>query len=287
MKVIPIASAYAEPQTSFCKCLLLVDGPSSDPDVVAAITSLDQPLVVDGITYRPGVDFSDLVSASGLAVDNLDLTIIPDNDEALDADLMAGKWDNLRFMIFEVNFRDPDGGMNVLKRGTTGVAKVNDGTWSIELRSLKQALQQTFVQVTSKTCRYRLFSVRMPDGLCFVDPAPFTKTGTVDSSSGPRTFTDAARAEADDYFGEGSVLFTGGENEGYERKVKSFAAGVFVFSTPFPFAIGAGDTYSAQAGCRKRLTEDCIAKFDNVLNFGGEPHIVGIDSITADPEVGG
>jgi hypothetical protein len=45
-----------------------------------------------------------------------------------------------------------------------------------------------------------------------------------------------------------------------------------------------GDTYSVHAGCRKRLAEDCLAKFDNVLNFQGEPHRPTVDDLTASPE---
>jgi len=38
------------------------------------------------------------------------------------------------------------------------------------------------------------------------------------------------------------------------------------------------------AGCRKRLDEDCRLKFDNVLNFQGEPHRPTVDAITETPE---
>ena len=50
-----------------------------------------------------------------------------------------------------------------------------------------------------------------------------------------------------------------------------------------PAAVQVGDTFSIVAGCRKRL-EDCRDKFDNVLNFRGEPHRPGVDALTAAPE---
>jgi hypothetical protein len=38
-----------------------------------------------------------------------------------------------------------------------------------------------------------------------------------------------------------------------------------------------GDQYRAIAGCDKRLPT-CIA-YDNVANFGGEPHVPGVDKL--------
>jgi hypothetical protein len=52
-----------------------------------------------------------------------------------------------------------------------------------------------------------------------------------------------------------------------------------------PYAIQIGDTFSAVAGCQKRLAEDCGTKFSNVVNFGGEPHLPGIDALTSPPVV--
>ncbi len=49
--------------------------------------------------------------------------------------------------------------------------------------------------------------------------------------------------------------------------------------------IQVGDTFDVIAGCRKRLTEDCKVKFNNVLNFQGEPHLPGIDRLTAMADV--
>ena len=45
----------------------------------------------------------------------------------------------------------------------------------------------------------------------------------------------------------------------------------------------AGDEFRAMAGCGKRVLEDCRDKFDNVVNFQGEPHRPGVDQLTAPP----
>ena len=86
------------------------------------------------------------------------------------------------------------------------------------------------------------------------------------------------------WFAEGILTFTSGANAGLSQKVKSYdALGNFVLSLPMYSNLTVGDAFSVVAGCRKRLAEDCFAKFDNVLNFQGEPHLPGIDNLTAPP----
>jgi uncharacterized phage protein (TIGR02218 family) len=151
-----------------------------------------------------------------------------------------------------------------------------------ELLTLRQILQQPVGSVVQPTCRYRLGSTAMPDGLCMIDLDDWTVTGTVDSAASTYEFTDAARAEADDWFAEGVITWTSGLNAGLSQKVRaSTAAGVISLSLPMVQAIQTGDTYSMHAGCLKRHLEDCRDKFDNILNFGGEPHLPGQDRLTA------
>jgi hypothetical protein len=53
---------------------------------------------------------------------------------------------------------------------------------------------------------------------------------------------------------------------------------------PMMGTIEVGDTFIPTVGCRKRLEEDCRDKFDNVLNFVGEPHRRGINNLTSRPD---
>ncbi len=153
------------------------------------------------------------------------------------------------------------------------------GRYVVEFRSLTQALQQTQGIVTSKTCRARL-----GDSRCTKDLTSFTYSSTVTAAASSQVFTDAARAEADDWFAEGIVTFLTGDNAGLSQQVKAFAGRVFTLSLPMPFPVQVGDTFTAIAGCRRRLEEDCRDKFDNVVNFQGEPHLPGQDALSKPAE---
>lgn len=91
----------------------------------------------------------------------------------------------------------------------------------------------------------------------------------------------ALPAFSDGYFSEGILTWLTGTNSGLSHKVKSsLTDGSITLSLPMLSTAAVDDTFSVIAGCQKRLT-DCSTKFDNVLNFQGEPHLPGIDQLTA------
>ena len=280
-----LAAHYALDSTTLCQCVRFELAEAHTDASVFAYTTAQVDVEVDGLTYLagPGLDIGEIASAAGMAVDNLELTILPDDDGGTitRADLLTGKWNGAAFEIFETSFVDPSIGVNILKTGTLGEVRLDRGRFVVELRSLAQALQQPLGAVTSKTCRYRL-----GDAGCTLALGPFTHAGTVSAVTSQQVFTASALAQAADYFVEGTVEFTSGDNDGYTQKCKVFTSGkVFTLSLPMPYAIQIGDTFSAVAGCQKRLAEDCATKFSNVLNFGGEPHLPGIDALTSPPVV--
>lgn len=252
---------------------------------VFGVTSADKSETISGVRYlsTPGLNVASLVSTAGFDVDNTEVQILATGDVVTKADILAGRWDGAEFVLFRYNWANPSDGIDIVKRGRFGNLQPKRGVYVAEMRGLRQALQQPVGATLQPTCRYRLGSTAMPDGLCKKDLTTFTKTGTVDSVQSAYQFTDAARNEADTYFNEGLLTWgPGSANEGIQCKVRSStAAGVIVLSLPLVFTIAVGDAYTIVAGCMKRLDEDCKTKFNNVLNFGGEPHVPGADALTA------
>ena len=287
MKTLPalLAPQYSSAGSTLCQCLKMT---LRDGTIVGA-TSIDKVLFVGADTYQPWLQVSDLVSTATLGVDNLELTVVTD-DVSLMSDLEAGRYDNASFYLFETNYLSPTDGVNGLKRGTTGEAKITDtGRYVIEFRGLTQALQQTVGIVTSRTCRANFadFPSAALSATCGLTAATYTIASTVTSVTSRQSVTDSALAgEAADLYGAGFLTFTSGLNSGYRRQLKSSLAGVRTFTLPFPFDIAPSDAYSLIRGCRKRLTEDCKTKFGNVVNFQGEPHLPGVDLLTKVPGVG-
>ena len=73
----------------------------------------------------------------------------------------------------------------------------------------------------------------------------------------------------------GRVVFTSGLNAGFTRAIRTMAsaAGVLTLGliAPMPFAVAAGDTFTAYPGCDKQMATCTL--FSNIANFGGQPYI--------------
>lgn len=275
MKTIPsaLATAYASRETTLAYGLKITRADAT----VYAFTSHDVDDEVGGITYsaNPGLSITDLVIQASAAVGNLELTTLDDGTMFTRADVLGGRWRNAAFELFRYDWANLAGGVDPQLAGTLGEGKMRQNDIVIELRDLRQYLQQAVGSASSKTCRARL-----GDAKCAKDLTAFTYTGTLTGVTSNQVFADSGRSEADAWFDEGEITWTGGANDGLSAKVKSFASGAFTLALPMVSEVAVGDTYSVIAGCRKRLEEDCYTKFDNVPNFQGEPHRKGLNDLT-------
>lgn len=283
MKTIPVnlASHIATRNTTLATALRV----TREDGTVFGWTTHDVDDVVSGVTYyaAPGLQVTSVQVAGGAAVGNLELTTLHDGTVFNTVDLMNGVWRNAAFYLFRYNFASLSDGAEPLLAGTFGEFELRMNQIVIELRDLRQYLQQSVGAVSSKTCRYRL-----GDTLCGVvltgSPNAFTASGFLTHVTSNRVFRDATRTEAADWFGYGEIEFATGANAGVRAKVKEYAAdGTFTLEHALWGTVAVNDQYSAIAGCRKRREEDCRDKFDNVLNFGGEPDRKGVDNLTEAP----
>lgn len=234
------------------------------------------------VTYlsEPGLDASNIRSTSGLEVDNLE-GALTEGGVVTRADILRGLWDGAAWTLFQFNRADISQGFVVLKAGHLGNIQPRVGKFVVEMRDLRQALQAEHSVVLQPECRHDLGNAK-----CGVNLASFTDTVTVTGVTSAQVF-QISSSRADDFFGNGSITWLTGANAGVTVKVKSYASASdqFTLSAPMLSAIQIGDTATAVAGCRKRRTEDCAAKFSNVLNFGGWPDKPKVKDTIAEPEV--
>lgn len=283
MKVLPAALAahIATRSTTLATALKV----TREDGEIFGFTSHDVDAEISGVTYSasPGLDVSDIVIASSAAVGNLELTTLHDGTLFTTAHVLGGVWRNAEFVIFRYNWASIADGIDTLLTGTFGEVELKLNSVVVELRDLRQYLQSPTGSASSKTCRYRLGSTSRADGgLCMKDisGAPFTMPFTVTSVTSNQVFRDNARTEDAAWFDEGEVRWLTGNNEGLSAKVKQYAAnGTFTLALSMLSTVQVGDTGTAIAGCRKRISADCKTKFDNVINFGGEPHRQGLNDI--------
>lgn len=111
----------------------------------------------------------------------------------------------------------------------------------------------------------------------------WTRHAVVATVTDRRVFTitvDEARA-VDGWFANGAVTFESGDNDGKTTEIKEWIESSSRVTTylPLPFDIQVGDRLRLYAGCDK-MRATCFEKFNNVINFRGEPDLPGLDALT-------
>lgn len=250
--------------------------------VIRAYTNHDADLVVGGVTYKADGAFnpSALASSSALSTDNLALSGMVSAADITAEDLVAGRYDQARCDLFVCNWSDVSQGALQLRRGWIGAVKLQSGQYQAQFLGLHDRLQHSIGDYYTATCRHAL-----GDGGCTVALASYTVIGSVTASVDTTTFHDSARTEADAHFSYGTLTWTSGANNGLAVEIQSYSAVTqqFTLWLPLPNLPVLGDTYQAIAGCDKRSVT-CKNKFANLLNFGGFPHLPGVDKILAYPD---
>ena len=245
---------------------------------VRGFTDHDRELVVDGLTYVASTGFlpSAIKTASDLSVDNLDVDGFLDDAALRAEDLIAGLFDGARIEVFIVNWADLGQGRLLLRKGFLGEIKRADQRFSAEIRGLSNRLQQTAGKLYSRLCRVDLGSSE-----CGVALGPRTDTYAVTQVMAADTVR-IVTARATGFFTFGKATFTTGANAGAVNEVLLHDGQTIRLFVPMPRPIVVGDQIVLVAGCDK-TPETCNAKFANILNFRGEPHIPGNDKVFSYP----
>lgn len=244
--------------------------------VTIGLTAHDRDLAVDGLVYRaaPGMTPSAISRTADLDADTMDVTGALTSSAIAEQDLLAGRWDGARVVLFATDWSAPESAI-ALGEGTIGAIETADGVLTAELRGVAAALDAPVVEETSAECRAELGDAR-----CRVAMAGRRRFARVVAMAGAELTLDQPEPAANCY-GGGRLRWFGGANSGLEDAVaRSEGTGVTLRRPPRFAAEGA--LVELVEGCDKSLAT-CAARFGNAVNFRGEPYLPGIDLLTRYP----
>jgi uncharacterized phage protein (TIGR02218 family) len=279
MKALPPAlQAHLDEGTTtlaWCWRITRADG------VTFGFTDHDRPLAFDGTAFEPesGLTASEVRSSSDLSVDAQDAQGVLSSERITETDILDGRWDNAAVEVWRVNWTDTSERV-LLRRGAIGQIRRGRLAFVAEVRSLAHVLGQTVGRTFQASCDATLGDARC--GVNLEAPA-FKGTGAVIDELRDRTFTASGiGAFAAGWFAFGLVEWSAGANAGRRVEVLShdLVDGVAILTLlEAPVRpIMATDAFIIRAGCDKRIAT-CSAKFANVANFRGFPHIPGQDTV--------
>lgn len=238
-------------------------------------TTHDRPVTFDGVLCQPASAFtpSAIAASNAFNVDELEVAGVLSSAAIAEADLRAGLYDFAEVTVALVNWAAPEQGALQLKRGWIGEVTFRGSAFTAEIRGLTQALQQTFGEIYSPECRADLGDAR-----CRVDLPALAVQATVAAAANAHAFTASALGRPDGWFAYGKLRWLSGANAGAVMEIRSHTGDDLELYDAMAAPIAPGDLFMAYPGCDKRFAT-CGAKFDNRLNFRGEPHVPGTDAL--------
>jgi uncharacterized phage protein (TIGR02218 family) len=282
MRSIPtgMAAALASGVTTFAHVWRLKRGDGAD----FAFTDHDRPILFDALTCEPmtGLRAGVIEKSLGLGVDTTSIHGALSSEAISDVDLARGLWDGARVDVFRVDWSDPLQRVHLFS-GRIGEVRRGAKAFEAELRGLQAPLNTPVGRVFSRHCDADLGDARCAKN---IETAAFKGAGVVMAlASGAAFRASGLGAFAEGWFTRGRLVWSeGGEGEVAAHRVDGGTALLELLDQPGP-AVTLGATFTVYAGCDKRI-ETCAAKFANILNFRGCPHMPGNDAVQSGPIAG-
>ncbi|WP_313991487.1 DUF2163 domain-containing protein [uncultured Selenomonas sp.] len=266
----PVMGGYLEREVTtlaWCWRLELANGQ------VMGFTSCDIDLIINGERYESCTGFAPTAvsSSNDLSTDNLDVDGVISSERITEDDIFLGVYDNAKIRIFVCDYEHTDNRF-ILREGVVGKITAGKTAFKAEIRGLMDAYQQQVGRTYQRKCRAHL-----GDAACKCSITQDITTGKVTAiREDGSIFTDVSRA--DDFFTYGVVTFLSGMNKGASYEVEQSVArnGQIYFFSPPMHEVIIGDTFRIVPGCNGEPST-CKKRFNNFVNFRGEPYIPGND----------
>ncbi len=273
--------------TKHCYCWLVARADGEN----MGFTDHDRDLTFDSATFKAltGMDASAISSSRNLSVDDMDAIGRLSDDSIKDTDIAAGVYDGALVTIYKVDWSNTANRV-ILLRGPLGKISRGQIAYKAQMKSLAAYANQRLGRTYVPKCRWTL-----GEGICGLgvnlESGSYKDTGLVVSSvTNKRVFrcqSAGALARASDFYQNGRIVWSSGDNNTYEMWVRynkiTDTTAYFELFEGMPATIQVGDTFTAYAGCQKTV-EICNDKFSNVTNFGGFPRMPGPDFILSYPD---
>lgn len=240
-----------------------------------ALTSHDRSLAHNDVCFEPapGMMPASIVRSLGLEPDSSEVAGALSSD-ALDArDLELGRWDHAAVQLTACDWQT-EGSPIVLLGGEIGTVAIKDEAFTADLLGAASKLDAAVCPATSAECR-----AHFGDKDCRIDLAGRTIVAMVTAAEGGTLTLDQ---QVDDRFVLGRARYLSGANCGIATVILS-SSGNSIWVRDLPrAAVEEGTRIELREGCDRRFAT-CVSRFDNAVNFRGEPHLPGNDLLTRYP----
>ena len=240
------------------------------------LTSHDTALRIGAIDYvaEPGMLPAAIERGLGLGESDGEIAGAITSAALAEADLVLGRWDGARVSLATVDWEDPDADSLTLIGGEIGEVRIEDTEFKAGLRGAAAKLSRSVCPETSSECRAEL-----GDKQCRIDLSGRVRRCVVSAIDAGELVLDQVISPG---FLGGRTRFLSGENCGLASVTVATAGNRIALRDTMRGTIAIGDRIELREGCDKRFATCCV-RFDNGVNFRGEPHLPGNDLLTRYP----
>ncbi len=249
--------------------------------LIKRFTDAPRDITLSGDTYLSGggVNRTAMSFSEGLESSTFDLDAFLIDGFISKKDILAGIYRGALVEVSFVIFENTSLAPLPMMQGHIGESELLRLTSKQTVHSLSDLMTMAVARVTTPTCGYTL-----GETACGVNVAPFIVSATITSVVNDASFriNAALTSPTTGVFNYGKVTFTGGENSGLQGDISgvSVAGGStdITLWLPMGYTVAIGDTLDARPGCDNKLAT-CLSPYNNVINFGGQPYVPGIDKM--------
>lgn len=241
-----------------------------------ALTSHDQPIVSDDTIFQPapGMMPASITRSLGLEPDSSEVAGALSSDSLDEQDLALGRWDGAAMQLTARDWNDGTADPIQLLGGEIGTVSIDGDSFTVDLQGAAAKLEAAVCPATSAECR-----AQFGDRRCRVDLAGRTIVASVIGAGVGELTLDR---NLDGRFVLGRLRYMSGANCGMATTILAVNGTVVRFRDLPRAPVQIGCRIELREGCDKRF-ETCVSRFNNAVNFRGEPHLPGNDLLTRYP----
>lgn len=227
-------------------------------------TSHDVPITFGSLVYQP-IQIKAGKIEQNSEIERADLPITIQRDaEILDNFIAFPRTEVITITVFRQHLNDGDAEFITAWKGRVLTVNFKRDTGVLICEPIFTSLKRPgLVRTYQAQCPHALYG-----GECQVVDQLYKIQGTVTGIIANTIQATAWAAFDDNYFNGGYVVF---DNAEFRSITDSLGTGILTLTANIPDLSGGG-LVMAYPGCKHNL-DDCLNKFNNVINYGGFPYI--------------
>lgn len=231
----------------------------------------DEPVIVGSETFAvvPGLQIAAVKHTNNGEMPSTQIVAVHSNQSVFETSVIdAGLFDAAKVELFVVDRMNPSR-KGLLFTGSIGNISYNLENQAVfEVKGLAQFAKILMTQKRTPMCRTDLFSV-----LCGVDKTAYDVAALVVAVVSNFSFTVSGLSQPDGWFNQGVAVTSSGT--AIEIANWSQASQTITTYLPCHRLLAAGTNLTLYPGCDKTMGPGGCRKFNNQINFQGEPHFLG------------